>query len=579
MSEAPILEKDLNLETIESEDKLSELIQFAREICLQASCRVTSSEPQNPQKLPPKNTYFRRWEDSKRYKNIDMPPPELLTLYPNTNLMQEIEQFGGDLLDESFLCLGNEGENLLKQFIDSEDIKTRLSVCQSLHNLIADIDKKAKLEFDEYDYNPIRLSPKLIGIYPDINFSPTCLGIATLATSFFHKAGVPVLHGGVFVPNSDNGLLSEHFSMDSALKVMPKDPLVEREDIFNKLIQNMHNTLASVLNHRGFHAATYARLNNETWVQIDVNYDAFSILVGDDTQKLNETYNQLQEHKKDGYINSEIDVELSLPDDYFFCTAVEDYEQFVPKADEIEKILKENDVYALYEILIHRIFAILLPSETLPQDMQEVKELKNLRKDIAIIFDLLRLSDDNIMDLLHETFEEYVFPDHENGNFSTCFHRCQKDSAYLQRRVADLQLAPVMFILKLQSWWYEIRDLYLKQTNRGHHPYIEVGLPEYRSGITVLSDIASHYEDPLPLSTWLTYWSSDISLIEHHEQSVDSETQQSLARTAVGFTLKKPKGILTYLTTGIILSKADHPTEEDQDDGQGGSERAEQAPR
>jgi hypothetical protein len=107
-----------------------------------------------------------------------------------------------------------------------------------------------------------------------------------------------------------------------------------------------------------------------------------------------------------------------------------------------------------------------------------------------------------------------------------------------------------MLILKLESHWYKF-----KRENPASggavHGYLDLGLTQYRIGISVLSDIATFYGDELPLSTWLAYWPSDVSLAEHYQQT-PTIAQGLLARQSLADV--KSSNYLTYPTLDDILS-------------------------
>src|SRR5258708_6100145 len=60
-----------------------------------------------------------------------------------------------------------------------------------------DDDEQAAPSQTPVFYHPMRLSPKMLGKYPDMPMQPTCLSASILAASFFEKASTPYMHAGV----------------------------------------------------------------------------------------------------------------------------------------------------------------------------------------------------------------------------------------------------------------------------------------------------------------------------------------------------------------------------------------------
>ena len=121
----------------------------------------------------------------------------------------------------------------------------------------------------------------------------------------------------------------------------------------------------------------------------------------------------------------------------------------------------------------------------------------------------------------------YVFPDAvDHKGMPKALARCKTDEQYLRRRAEDLSLLPLYNMVSL-SVGYTNATASRDDFPRAHAVY-EVGLPAYRIGAAVLSDLASMMGSDLPPAFWLSYWPSHISLAEHAKSTDYSDGQNEL---------------------------------------------------
>jgi hypothetical protein len=175
--------------------------------------------------------------------------------------------------------------------------------------------------------------------------------------------------------------------------------------------------------------------------------------------------------------------------------------------------------------------------------------------------------DDYMWGKVGEAIVNYVFPDAKGGDIRPCLARLKRDQAYLARRCQDMNLVPYMALLSIQS------DLCNSIIQDGRqleipHSIMEVGLPAYRIGASVLSDFAVFCGDDVPPSFWMAHWPSMLSLTEHLPEETTPIQHEVIRQRA---TVIK-RGELRYRAVDSILKPLlDHG-------GADGSNRGEAGP-
>lgn len=175
--------------------------------------------------------YERDFRDTHSGKSILY--PEQLGEGPNREVQEKIEAFGKALLEESFNVLGEDAAEKAESF-QAMDQSDRIATLEWLLNRIAQIrdaalkpigqegagvDKEVGNAYNRI-FHPARLSPKLIGKYPNVELSPTCLGLSILCASFLEKAGVPYMHAGLVRSNS-YAAMDPHPTADQSRRSKP----------------------------------------------------------------------------------------------------------------------------------------------------------------------------------------------------------------------------------------------------------------------------------------------------------------------------------------------------------------------
>ncbi len=544
---------NIRRETIDSEPQLEELIDLTAEIMLspggRAKIAAIKTDNEHPQHI--ENAWLTQ------YRTIDpedkrkrLPPIELKNIQINPAIADRIELLGETILDEAFECLGESAIEILEAFkkCGDDEIDKKLTLSNSVLDLIETLGKRAALKFDgedeKEDYPPIRLSPNLIGKLPDPNLNPTCLGQSILAASFFHKADVPMLHSGVVISRSDGELTSQSTVIREMVEYADENNL-DMSPNFRKRLSEMYNQNADTLsNHRGFHAAVYAQLHKDSWIQMDPNYGC-ALIEGGGAMFIDEAYEKLKQRQAMG---TEDHIYLGGNVEDLVCIIRRKLPDIMPSMDKIEQLLLECPAEEMYSHIVEEVFKPFLFKGPNSSTIDETT--RKIESDLKVLLDVIGGGYGYLQTRISEVIREsFVNPDH-SPDIIAGFKRFQTDADFRRRRLADLQIAPMILLVHIQSDFIEAKTEKYNSGGLGH-TFVDAGLPAYRIGMSVLSDVAVHYGDELPLSTWLGYWPSKVSLFEHRDQ-VLTPSQKALRKAAARYALKGNSTLTNQSTIGII---------------------------
>lgn len=462
----------------------------------------------------------------------------------------QIEALGSALLEEAFVCLGEDAPQKVEEFKAAGSIEEQVDVCNWLLQRIRAIrestveneevseeteDENEEETNDSADediprnfYHPARLSPKFIGKYPDVKLEPTCLGYSILLASFFEKTGIPYMHTGVISSAKKDAKRAQLFIllgiMDTASQWGIEIPSY-LEDSFSSTISELKE---SVYGDDGYHAALLVRLGTNdrefSWAQLDPNYEANVRLGSIDNGDVENAHRLLRSTASsskglEAHINHLATV-VSLR----YCVDLQHIIERSPPVEEIDRFLQEvSKEEAMADILETYFKDFFNPYG---DDEFRVAHLQATIGEGSIQM-YLSNPEQYLQARIQRVLLSYVFPDHDKGDISKCIARCKQDPSYRQRRAEDLKMAPLYAILGLQSYYGKsIMDNYVGYVV---HSTYEAGSPAYRVGATVLSDLAVYCGDELPLSFWMSYWPSPVSFSEHSNQ-VKTPAQVALAR-------------------------------------------------
>lgn len=441
------------------------------------------------------------------------------------------KQFGEVLLHKSFACLGPDAPQKARQLSMATSEEEQLEIILWLHGRLFDMSHNkhgidtSEDDFDVNDglYHPARLSPMAIGKYPQIDLSPTCLGVSVLAASFFERAGLKHLHAGVMQTNleAEDYLISDTLSrhLDSLPEHMQPYLKSVTRNVFKRSQQDY-----------GFHAGNVVQLASGRWLQFDSNFDSIGF-----------TYQDSIDQKYDDLVALK-DVAPGLELGYV------DYRTVA--AGVTESIENIQDIQYDDTGLVR---ALLESDEAIESSLHQaiMPEIK------ALLF-----ADD------HNGLEREFLEDSLDQAFSKCLERlvlwnnpidevrqrCLKDPAFLSRTIEDLKniWKPTLLLMLVA-----VRDNQRETLQQNTHAQLELGLPAQRIGLAVLNDYDSYLNSGLSANFWLNNWPSQVPRIEAAERFKDlgdlGDSNEHLPHTVTNNSTWILTSILRYTKSDRIL--------------------------
>lgn len=462
---------------------------------------------------------------------------EYLPQYIDRDIQLKIEAFGRAMLDEAFLCLGEDAEEEVEKYKQAKTKRQRHKGINWLSERLHDIKKAvpdAEAEDDDgnddveaYAYHPAELSPKFIGRWPDIKIRPTCLAQSILAAAFYHKAGDKMVHAGVVFTAREDGQVAMT-ELTLIMAELAEDKGIELTDRFEKFKEEYVERLRETAGRdAGFHAATLAHFHRDTWIQTDPNYESNVLMQPQISQKVEELHDLLRDMEPNAKGVEKILRNRNAMTHWYFVNFVEGLIENMPSVDLMEEFLLGVPEDTSKEELIN-----FLTYEFHDPGVNEFHFHLNDQFTRLAKYAYKTSYEEYVAAMSEDTFLGYVFPDAKNDDISSCVARCKYDARYRRDRANDLSMFPLYVLLSMGV------D-YINQTGRNSfkraHAVYEIGLPEYRIGAAVLSDLASMLGSNLPPSFWLTYWPSHITLAEHGDELKHNSQQNALIRQTADF--------------------------------------------
>lgn len=422
-----------------------------------------------------------------------------------------IEALGHAMVDEAFLCLGEDATKKAEEFRTATDVKGQIAVCTWLSERVCALANQdvTSEELHEAFYFPTRLSPKLIGTYPNQQLRPTCLGASILVASFFEKAGAVYLHAGVAEASFDAARrryetalsLAPQFAEDWGMPLPAETVRTYNDAVRQSIMQRTRDD--------GYHAAVVVRLRDGTWGQVDPILNSDQVLPPPASPMMEGIYGDLLDISR-LVPGTELMYEYLIDMPTLFLTdSLKALGGKGPSPEQIEAFLANEtlSLSALAKRFIEPAFFGDLSSKGLSSRGQTF--LRSYFENISA----RRNPQTNTMldDLMKETVRARVFGYADGVILEQCFARCQTDAAYRTYCAENLRRAPIYFFARAIS---ELTN-YELSTHNHCHTRLEVGLPHYRIGACVLSDFAVYTGDELPTSFWISHWPSAVNLTEH----------------------------------------------------------------
>lgn len=444
--------------------------------------------------------------------------PEYFSDSVDFTALKKAEALGEALLDQAYRCLGTDVEDKIQQYREASDSEAQIAVLKWLHQRLVDITVPPLTdpnddEEDDLFYHPIRLSPKAIGVFPDHAIGPTCLGVSILAASFLKQAGAEMLHAGVIHSRFDEKLRAA-YSLFVNLHEISQEiydvdlPPQQREVLAKKLAEIIERVESS----QAFHAAVYTKLADNKWYQIDPNFRASTRLYSNINQQMTNAHADLVS-LKDIAPGIEISLNMTLLSESMILEDIlqQSGPDLLPGVEEVRQFLLHADSESLphhiREKFIDRFF---YTSQEMPLGRLLMEQLTTAEQD--------GYEGGRYDDIFYKTFEKFVLWEQP---LDEVLNRCRQDETYLRRRIDDIRTLPFMMVA-----WYALQRL--EGVDMPEHQAVEVGLPETRIGLAVLSDFAVYTDSPLPASFWLSHWPGLVSIIEAMPRAAQSDVQDSI---------------------------------------------------
>lgn len=490
-----------------------------------------------------------------------------IRIMSDVSVQDRIEAFGKAIIEEAFFCLGDDAIDQVRAFKQAATPSEQYEVMDWLYGRLSRIrfankepdeaDEEADDEADEqagnrYDmyFHPLRLVPRFIGSYPNIELAPTCLGMSILAAAFVERAGIQYVHAGVAGTTTEAARESTGLAIDEIEKhydqagLDPGDSFRHYAELYRKFsLPHLHENI-------GYHAAAMARIG-DYWITLDPNYNIYTYLY------LPATHPAAEQLKLPTETLSSLDPSVRGVDcliDTPSYSIMLGFEEIVHYAlqhlrdlDEIKAWLQEaprtTDIHDLVDEFVRPLFTnedspFANAYYPLPRDRTDAVENEHL-----------------LEELMRQSIDPEAFTEDTDGGLTATMDRCRADPHFLHRRAEDLQIAPVSAAFRLLT--DQGSQLIL---NGSEYTMLEIGLPAFRIGACILSDFASLCDIKLPSSFWLANWASTVALTEHLPES-DSSRESRLIATARAAYLAtnylsyyKSRGIITkYLEQGEYL--------------------------
>lgn len=456
--------------------------------------------------------------------------PWLVSMPISREVLYKAERFGEGLLQEAYKVLGQDVYAKIAELKQATTPEEQIEVVEWLDARIKQMTSSKKTidaQDDEEEtnrkfYHPVRLSPKIIGVYPEHNLRPTCLSISIIASSFFEKAGLTTMHAAVNESSIDKSTGNALRLLEKILTKHAKKLSIPFSDKSTQAIQSV-----ALKAHRSYvaeeaqHAAVYAQLLDQTWVQFDPNFHSTGDItpeLKDVNQKLTDVYNQL-----DGIRELAPGIEIST----LLLSNVDLTEVITilldSKTEKDVALIRERSERALsnmpneavqawfYEQCVRPFFSET-DSPLLLEAFRYLDEATTRHAGSAVATPVLE-------DLYYEMFNKYVL---WGDSLEEFMRRVKIDSSYRQHRADDIACLPFMISVALAKKVAEER------TGDHIHRKVELGLPASRIGLAALNDFAVYSEDDISLGFWMSHWSGGTSVTQHYDKEATSDDEARL---------------------------------------------------
>lgn len=417
------------------------------------------------------------------------------------DIVHRSEQFGRLLLEKSFASLGPDAPQKAREMNNATTEQEQMEIIMWLNTRLVHISyDRHGIDHDDEDfdsndglYHPARLSPLAIGKYPNINISPTCLGVSVLAASFFEKSGLNHMHAGVMEARLEGE--------DATISAILGDRLngdyipTHMQDYISKISDSVYKRSVQDF---GFHAANVVQLTNGKWLQFDANFGSIDFL---DKDMVDKNYHDLTSFK---------DIAPGLEVTFSSLRTV---------AGGIEKEIYDiKDIAYDYDQLCD---ALLSSDESIEESIRSVV-MPPIQKELYKNDGDYEFLNESLEHAFHKCLQRLVLWDNPIDEVRK---KALDDRHYLQRVIEDMQ---DMWKPTLLMMLVTMRDIQSDTLASLRHSQLELGMPAQRIGLAVLNDFDTYLDSGLSPGFWSNNWPSHIPRIEaisRHTNNVEDSEQ------------------------------------------------------
>ena len=421
------------------------------------------------------------------------------------NQATRVEAFGAQLMRESWKTLGPQAEEMAQTFKNATSDEEQYPVIDWLDKRLAMMAANNKNENFYTIYHPVRLSPKAIGIYPDVNIAPTCLSVSVIAAGFFREAGADVLYGGVVETGKQQ--LQRDLILQCETGIADQAHELFGIDLPAQLVGRLQNRAAEIAkwgaNPEGVHASLLVRMQSGRWSQFDSNYQLSSNLpsIGGKDRDIDSIHNELTSLRA-----------VAPGMEFFITSGMSSIVNF------IQEVHRGNTDYNVSREQLREVLCRSAPDELLGRiQRMVVNPMFDYPTDspyfAAIQRVVQRAFKSGDMDLLDMAYEDAALSWLvECEEPEVVIARCQEDPDYLEQKMVDAMLMGPLTAHLLGTHIFSTNDR-SPESGSIHH-VLEVGLPEASVGNAVLSEFTRHLGDDLSAHYWLAQWPSALATSE-----------------------------------------------------------------
>jgi len=464
--------------------------------------------------------------------------PWLISDSISREALYKSERFGEGLLEEAYKVLGQDVYEKIASLRAATTPEEQIEVIEWLDSRIRKMTSsentidasESDSDEDRYFYHPARISPKIIGVFPEHALRPTCLSVSIIGSSFLQKAGVPTMHAAVNESSIDK-------ATGNAIKLIEK--IVSKYEsklsipFSDMSLEAMQSVLAaarvSYTAEEAQHAAVYAKLSDGTWMQFDPNYYSTTD-INPDFKNVNETLSDihtqlrsLQEVAPGTEISTVLTSQVDLSEVLRLLLD--------SKKEEDLKLVREKCEHALANLPDEAILASLFDECIEPF----FSGFDTINSD-ELIQQVNKIFAENgpakmLEDTYYDMFNKYVL---WGNSLETFTKRLKTDTSYLEKRIADMTALPFMMSVALAKKVAE------ESGGDVIHRKVELGLPASRIGMAALNDFAVYSEDDISLGFWLSHWSGSTSVTQHYDKEPSNALEAQLQYVNIAHYLTHP---------------------------------------